>query len=57
MSLAGGPLLVCWTSSPSSLSEDVGSVVVTAGGDCVTGVLSRGAGGHRAWERVEARAP
>ena len=49
MLLAGRPVLVDWASSPSSLSENMGSVSVTE-------VLSRGAGGHRAWERVEARA-
>ena len=47
MSLAGGPVLVCWTSSPSSLSEDVGSATV---------VLVCGADGRCDWERVEARA-
>ena len=47
MLLAGRPVLVCWTSSPSSLSEYVGSV---------PGVLICGAGWLCAWERVEARA-
>ena len=47
MLLAGRLVLMCWSSSPSSLSEDVGNV---------TGVLICGADGLCDWERVEARA-